>query len=64
MNKTLVRITLLALMFARQVSFAGDLPDAKLTPGAPNEKSGLKFAHYQHVGLVQGPHGIWDVREL
>ncbi|MSP86301.1 MAG: FHA domain-containing protein [Methylotenera sp.] len=28
------------------------------------EKSGLKFPHSQHVGLVQGPNGIWDVREL
>lgn len=28
------------------------------------EKSGLKFPHSQHVGLVQGPGGIWDVREL
>lgn len=28
------------------------------------EKSGLKFPHSQHVGQVQGPDGIWDVREL
>lgn len=28
------------------------------------ENSGLKFPHYQHVGKVQGPNGIWDVREL
>ena len=28
------------------------------------EKSGLKFPHYQHTGKVQGPKGIWDVREL
>lgn len=28
------------------------------------EKSGLKFPHYQHTGKVQGPNGIWDVREL
>lgn len=28
------------------------------------EKSGLKFPHSQHVGLVQGPGGIWDVHEL
>jgi predicted CXXCH cytochrome family protein len=28
------------------------------------EKSGLKFPHSQHVGQVQGPNGIWDVREL
>ncbi len=28
------------------------------------EYSGLKFPHSQHVGKVQGPGGIWDVREL
>ncbi len=28
------------------------------------EKSGLKFPHDQHIGKVQGPNGIWDVREL
>lgn len=28
------------------------------------EKSGLKFAHVQHVGLVQGPGGMSDIREL
>jgi predicted CXXCH cytochrome family protein len=28
------------------------------------EKSGLKFPHSQHFGQVQGPDGIWDVREL
>jgi len=28
------------------------------------EKSGLKFPHTQHIGKVQGPNGIWDVREL
>lgn len=28
------------------------------------ENSGLKFPHSQHVGLVQGPGGIWDVQEL
>lgn len=28
------------------------------------EKSGLKFPHVQHVGLVQGPGGMSDVREL
>jgi predicted CXXCH cytochrome family protein len=28
------------------------------------EKSGLKFPHSQHIGQVQGPNGIWDVREL
>jgi len=28
------------------------------------EKSGLKFPHSQHVGLVQGPGGMWDVHEL
>jgi predicted CXXCH cytochrome family protein len=28
------------------------------------EKSGLKFPHSQHFGKVQGPNGIWDVREL
>lgn len=28
------------------------------------ENSGLKFPHSQHVGKVQGPNGIWDVREL
>jgi predicted CXXCH cytochrome family protein len=28
------------------------------------EKSGLKFPHNQHIGKVQGPNGIWDVREL
>jgi predicted CXXCH cytochrome family protein len=28
------------------------------------EKSNLKFPHSQHFGKVQGPGGIWDVREL
>ncbi|MDZ4141495.1 MAG: cytochrome c3 family protein [Methylotenera sp.] len=28
------------------------------------EKSGLKFPHSQHFGKVQGPNGMWDVREL
>jgi predicted CXXCH cytochrome family protein len=28
------------------------------------EKSGLKFPHSQHFGKVQGPNGVWDVREL
>lgn len=28
------------------------------------EQSKLKFPHTQHVGAVQGPDGIWDVREL
>ncbi|OIR17785.1 class III cytochrome C family protein [mine drainage metagenome] len=28
------------------------------------EKSGIKFPHSQHVGLVQGPGGMWDVHEL
>ena len=28
------------------------------------EESGLKFPHSQHFGKVQGPNGIWDVREL
>ena len=28
------------------------------------ENSGLKFPHSQHVGLVQGPGGIFDVHEL
>ncbi len=28
------------------------------------EKTGLKFPHSQHFGKVQGPNGIWDVREL
>ncbi len=28
------------------------------------ENSGLKFPHSQHIGKVQGPDGIWDVREL
>lgn len=28
------------------------------------EKSGLKFPHSQHIGKVQGPDSIWDVREL
>ena len=28
------------------------------------ENSGLKFPHSQHVGKVQGPNGIWDVREM
>jgi predicted CXXCH cytochrome family protein len=28
------------------------------------EKSGLKFPHSQHFGKVQGPNGLWDVREL
>lgn len=28
------------------------------------EKSGLKFPHSQHVGLVQGPGGINDIRNL
>ena len=28
------------------------------------EKSGLKFPHSQHFGKVQGPNGIWDVREM
>ena len=34
MIKTLVRISLLSLLLLSQVTFAGDLPDAKLTPGA------------------------------
>lgn len=28
------------------------------------ENSGLKFPHVQHVGLVQGPGGLSDIREL
>ncbi len=28
------------------------------------EKSGLKFPHSQHTGKVQGPNGLWDVREM
>lgn len=28
------------------------------------EQSGLKFPHSQHIGKVQGPDGVWDVREL
>lgn len=28
------------------------------------EQSGLKFPHSQHVGLVQGPNGVMDIREL
>lgn len=28
------------------------------------EKSGIKFPHSQHFGKVQGPNGVWDVREL
>jgi predicted CXXCH cytochrome family protein len=28
------------------------------------EKSGLKFPHNQHFGLVQGPGGMSDIREL
>ncbi|MDP3087227.1 MAG: cytochrome c3 family protein [Methylotenera sp.] len=28
------------------------------------EKSGIKFPHTQHIGQVQGPNGIWDVREI
>lgn len=28
------------------------------------EHSGLKFPHSQHVGLVQGPNGVMDIREL
>lgn len=28
------------------------------------ENSGLKFPHSQHVGKVQGPDSLWDVREL
>lgn len=28
------------------------------------EKSGLKFPHSQHFGKVQGPDGLWDVRDL
>lgn len=28
------------------------------------EKSGLKFPHAQHVGLVQGPGGMSDIREI
>ena len=28
------------------------------------EQSGLKFPHSQHVGLVQGPNGVLDIREL
>ncbi len=28
------------------------------------EKSGLHFPHVQHVGLVQGPGGLSDIREL
>lgn len=28
------------------------------------ENSGLKFPHSQHTGKVQGPDGMWDVREL
>ena len=34
MNNILPKITLLGLILAVQVAFAGDLPDAKLTPGA------------------------------
>jgi len=46
-------------------------PDAKDVVRIPQsdkaklvENSGLKFPHNQHVGKVQGPNGIWDVREL
>lgn len=28
------------------------------------EKSGLNFPHSQHVGSVQGPNGVFDIREL
>lgn len=28
------------------------------------EQSGLKFPHSQHFGKVQGPDGLWDVRDL
>lgn len=28
------------------------------------EHSGLKFPHAQHVGKVQGPDSLWDVREM
>lgn len=28
------------------------------------EHSGLKFPHSQHFGKVQGPNGLWDVREM
>lgn len=28
------------------------------------ENNGLKFAHIQHVGMVQGPGGIDDIRQL
>lgn len=28
------------------------------------ENSGLIFPHNQHIGKVQGPNGMWDVREL
>ncbi|MDO9050222.1 MAG: cytochrome c3 family protein [Methylotenera sp.] len=28
------------------------------------ENSGLNFPHSQHIGKVQGPNGMWDVREL
>jgi predicted CXXCH cytochrome family protein len=28
------------------------------------EKSGLKFPHNQHIGLVQGPGGMSDIRDL
>lgn len=28
------------------------------------EKSGIKFPHSQHFGKVQGPNGIWDIREM
>ena len=28
------------------------------------EKSGIKFPHSQHLGKVQGPNGIWDIREM
>lgn len=28
------------------------------------ENPGLKFPHIQHVGKVQGPNGMWDIREL
>jgi predicted CXXCH cytochrome family protein len=28
------------------------------------EQSGLKFPHSQHFGKVQGPNGVWDIREM
>lgn len=36
----------------------------KASGNQPKEDSGLKFPHDQHVGLVQGPGGMSDIRDL